>query len=115
MCESCSGGGNAQSGCGSWFDWGEALPYQQRIGEGPTAQENMVKPPREAQTVIHEIGEGIPRPCDICHEPIKGPLIKCLNCSSVNTCLRCHAINSKHHTTEQMHVGIVYFHNDPTN
>jgi hypothetical protein len=37
------------------------MPYQLRIGDGPTAQENMVKPPREAQKVQHEISERFAR------------------------------------------------------
>lgn len=109
------GGGNVQNGCGKGFNWLEAKPYQPNIGTAPTAQELKIAPPQEAQKVRHEIYAGQERFCDICHEPIVGPLIKCLNCPAFYYCLKCNSTNKKHWTTGQSHIGIVCFENNSAN
>jgi hypothetical protein len=35
------------------------------------------------------IAEGFPFTCDLCRDPIVGPRICCINCPSVNLCVRC--------------------------
>ena len=37
----------------------------------------------------HRIAEGYDYICDMCSESIVGPRICCINCPSVNLCLRC--------------------------
>jgi regulator of protease activity HflC (stomatin/prohibitin superfamily) len=105
------GGGNVQNGCGKQFNWGTAASYVPNIGQAPTPQELRVAAPQEAQKVKHEIFAGESRKCDICQDPIVGPLIKCLNCPAFYYCLKCNSTNRKHWASGQSHVGVVYFEN----
>jgi len=89
MCGQNYHGGDVQNGCGARFKWSEATWYVANAGIRKTPNELNVLPPQKAQQVKHEIMEGEPLLCDICHQPIVGPRIRCINCPIFNTCLQC--------------------------
>jgi hypothetical protein len=109
ICGRDAHGGNTQNGCGARFNWKEARSYQPNIGQARTLEELKAAPPQKALMVHHEIYPGQPKPCDICHVPIVGPMIKCLNCPCTIYCLKCNSTNRKHWKSGPSHVGIVCF------
>eukprot|EP00756_Hemistasia_phaeocysticola_P002848 Hpha_TRINITY_DN11920_c0_g1::TRINITY_DN11920_c0_g1_i1::g.20779::m.20779 len=89
VCGRNSAGGNAQDGCGRPFNWTQAKKYRADVGRQPH-----VRPPTEAEPVAaarhrHLLAPGVPLNCDVCREPIVGPLARCLHCPSHNVCIRC--------------------------
>src|SRR3546814_224649 len=88
-CGTDAHGGNVQNGCGHRFSWNAAPGYVADAGNRRALAFNDI-PPEEVAEVQHMIAEDEPVPCDACHEPIVGPLLRCINCPAFSMCLQCH-------------------------
>ena len=80
------------------------------IFAGEVKQVNLdAVPPAELQQIRHTLAPGVLLPCDSCRNQIVGPRIQCVNCASLNQCLRCSMVDSGH---DQRHICRVIFENE---
>lgn len=84
-------GGDVQRGCGQTFRWPAARPYVSAGAQMQPLARFDAQPPEDIQQVRHLVG-GAPRLCDVCADPVEGPLLLCANCPADFTlCLGCDA------------------------
>lgn len=86
------GGGNAQDGCGKFFNWSTAKPY---VSRGQNAHKPQIMANADLQRVQgaeHFMADQDTRlKCMLCKQDIHGPRFSCVNCpgKGLELCLDC--------------------------